>query len=86
MEPREIIKNPVSTEKAIRIMEAENKLLFVVDKNANKPAIKHAVEVMFNVKVAKVNTYISPKGDKKAYVTLTADFPAMDVATNLGMI
>jgi len=86
MDPREVIKNPVSTEKAIRILEAENKLLFVVDKDANKPMIKEAVEALFKVKVSKVNTYISPKGDKKAYVKLTADFPAMDVATNLGMI
>jgi len=86
MDPQEVIRNPVSTEKAIRILEAENKLVFVVHKDANKPMIKAAVEELFKVKVAKVNTFISPKGDKKAYVKLTAEFPAMDVATNLGMI
>jgi len=81
-----IIKNPVSTEKAIRIMESENKLLFEVSMRANKPQIKEAVENLFKVKVLKVNTYITVKGKKKAYVKLSRDTPAMDVATNLGLI
>ncbi len=86
MNPHEIVKNPVSTEKAIRLMEAENKLLFVVDKNSTKPEIKKAVETLFKVHVQKVNTFISTKGDKKAYVQLAPDSIAMDVATSLGMI
>jgi len=81
-----IIHNPVSTEKAIRIMESENKLLFEVSLRATKPDIKMAVEELFKVKVLKVNTFISTKGKKKAYVKLSADTPAMDVATNLGLI
>jgi len=81
-----IIHNPISTEKAIRLMESENKLLFEVSLNANKPEIKKAVEELFNVKVLKVNTFISVKGKKKAYVKLSQDTPAMDIATNLGLI
>ena len=38
-----VVKYPVSSEKAIRLMESENKLVFVVDQKANKPAIKKAV-------------------------------------------
>lgn len=86
MESHKIIKNPISTEKAIRLMESQNTLLFAVDLKATKTQIKEAIQDLFNVKVAKVNTYITPKGDKKAYVKLTQDHIAMDLATNLGMI
>ena len=81
-----VIKNPVSTEKAIRLMENENKLLFDVEMSANKTEIKKAVEDMFKVKVNKVNTFITTSGKKRAYVKLSKSNSALDVATNLGMI
>lgn len=86
MDPYKIIKYPVSTEKSIRLMESENKLVFRVERKTNKPQIKEAVEKMFNVKVDKVNTYITPKGEKKAYVKLNPEFLAIDVATQLGLM
>ncbi|MBS3119625.1 50S ribosomal protein L23 [Candidatus Woesearchaeota archaeon] len=86
MDPYNFIKHPVSTEKAIRMMESENKLVFVVDNNADKPDIRKAVESMFGVKVTQVNVYHSPKGKKLAYVKLDASSPALDVATQLGLI
>lgn len=61
MEPHNVIRNQVSTEKAIRLMESENKLLFDVELKATKTDVKKAVEEMFKVKVVKVNTYISRK-------------------------
>ncbi len=81
-----IIKFPLNTEKAIRIMERENKLLFNVALDATKPTIKKAVERLFNVKVMKVNTYITPQGAKRAYVTLSREHPAMDIMTKLGLV
>lgn len=86
MEQYQIIKNPLSTEKAVRLMESENKLLFVVDKKATKPEIKQAIESMFKVKVVKVNTIITSKGQKRAYVKLSPDTPAIDVATQLRLV
>lgn len=86
MDAYKILLNPLSTEKAIRLLEAENKLLFAVDKRANKIQIRSAVEELFKVKVVKVNTFISFDGVKKAYVKLAPEFVAMDVATKLGMI
>jgi len=80
-----IIKYPLATEKAVRLMEAENKLLFVVDLKAKKPDIKKAIEEMFKVKVIKVNTLIT-KGKKRAYVKLHPDNPAIDIATQLGIM
>ena len=60
----EIIKKPVSTEKARNIME-NNEYVFIVDKRANKIQIREAVEKLFNVKVESVNTInIKPKAKK----------------------
>ena len=86
MQADEVIKYPVSTEKSIRLMESENKLIFMVDRRANKHDIKGAVEELFKVKVVKVNTYIGPDGKKRAYVKLSVETPAIDVATQLGLM
>ncbi|MBW2974208.1 50S ribosomal protein L23 [Candidatus Woesearchaeota archaeon] len=86
MEIYKTIKNPLSTEKAIRLMESENKLLFIVDKKASKKDIKEAIEKMFKVKVEKVNTLIGPDGKKRAYVRFSDDSPAIDIATQLGLM
>ena len=81
-----IIKYPLSTEKSIRLLEAENKIVFVVDRKAGKEDIKAAVEELFKVKVEKVNTLLSTKGKKKAYVKLSPETPAIDLATSLGLM
>lgn len=58
MKPTDIIKRPVAlTEKATRLKEA-NKVIFEVALSANKLEIKSAVETLFNVKVADVNTIV----------------------------
>ncbi len=51
-----IIKKPVITEKMTAISEKLNKFAFIVDKSANKIQIKEAVEKLYGVKVAAVNT------------------------------
>jgi large subunit ribosomal protein L23 len=86
MDPYKIVKHPISSEKAIRLMELENKLLFAVDRNSTKSEIKKAIEDMFKVKVLKVSTFISNKGQKKAYVKFSAETPAIDIATQLGLM
>ena len=86
MDPYTIIKYPLSTEKSLRLMESENKLIFIVDRKSKKPEIKNAVEVMFKVKVLKVNTFITTDGQKKAYVQFAANSPAIDIATDLGLM
>jgi ribosomal protein uL23 len=81
-----IIKYPLSTEKSIRLMESENKLVFVVDEKATKPEIKKAIEEMFNVKVKQVRTQQDYKGRKKAFVKFADESPAIDLATKLGLM
>jgi len=85
-DPYIIVKHPLTTEKAVRLMESENKLIFIVDNKSTKPEIKKAIEEMFKVKVDKVNTLIDTKCRKKAYVKLSPDNPAIDIATQLGMM
>ncbi len=86
MEANKVIKYPLSTEKAIRMMEAENKLIFIVERKAKKDEVKRAVEASFNVKVAGVTTSVGPDGKKRAFVRLSMDTPAIEVATRLGMM
>ena len=86
MDEFEIVKYPLATEKSIRLMESENKLVFVVDRKANKGDIKAAVEKMFKVKVEDVNTLIDTKGKKRAYIKFSQETPAIDIATQLGLI
>jgi len=81
-----IIKYPLSTEKGIRMMESENKLVFIVAEQATKQEVKQELEEMFKVKIIKVNTFTDPKGRKKAYVKFSPDTPAIDVATKLGLM
>ncbi|MEM0065978.1 MAG: 50S ribosomal protein L23 [Sulfolobales archaeon] len=81
-----MIKAAVSSEKAIAYMERYNTLIFIVDLKATKHDVKRAVEELFGVKVLKVRTVITPKGEKKAYVRLTQEYKASDVATKLGMV
>ncbi|NPA04514.1 MAG: 50S ribosomal protein L23 [Crenarchaeota archaeon] len=85
-DPRKIIIRPLQTEKAIRLIEQNNTLTFIVDRRATKPQIKKAVEELFNVKVAKVNTLITPRGEKKAYVKLAPEYSASEVAAKLGIL
>ena len=81
-----IIKHPLSTEKSIRLMESENKLIFIVSRKAKKQEIKEAAESLFNIKINKINTTILSTGKKKAYLTLSKETPAVDIATQLGLI
>ena len=86
MKSHQIIKYPLSTEKSIRLMESENKLIFVVNKKATKKEIKNAIEEMFKVEVDNVNTLISADGEKRAYIKFSANNPAIDIATQMGLM
>ncbi|XP_038289049.1 60S ribosomal protein L23a-like, partial [Canis lupus familiaris] len=75
-----IIKFPLTTESAMKKIEDNNTVVFIVDVKANKHQIKQAVKKLYDIDVAKVNTLIRPDGEKKAYVRLAPDYDALDVA------
>lgn len=80
-----ILEKIKSTEKLVRQIESDNILAFIVDRAISKKEVKDEVENLFDVKVAKVRTH-TLKNKKIAYVKLKADYPAVDVATKLGMM
>jgi len=86
VDPYEVVLYPVMTEVTSRILETENKLVFVVNTAATKGDIKRAVEELYEVTVEKVNVAITPKGKKKAFVKLHPDYKAVDVAIKLGIL
>mmetsp|Transcript_16222 Transcript_16222/g.18363 ORF Transcript_16222/g.18363 Transcript_16222/m.18363 type:complete len:144 (+) Transcript_16222:210-641(+) len=86
MDKFRVIKYPLTTESAMKKIEDHNTLVFIVDLKANKRQIKEAVKSMYKINVDKVNTLIRPDAQKKAYVHLTADFDALDVANRIGII
>ena len=77
--------NPITTEKAVMLIERENTLVFEFDKRRTRTEIKKEIEKIFKVKVEKVNTLIR-KNKKHAYIKLNKNNPAIDIATKLGMI
>lgn len=85
MDPYKIIIKPLISEKDFELIEKENKLVIQVDLRANKHQIKESIERLYNVKVEKVNTLITPKGIKKAYVRLSEFDDAADIASRMGL-
>ena len=81
-----IIKHPLTTESAMKKIEDNNTLVFIVHLRANKHQIKAAVKKLYSIEAAKVNTLIRPDGQKKAYVRLAQDYDALDVANKIGII
>ena len=81
-----ILKCPLTTESAMKKIEEHNTLVFIVDLKANKHHIKDAVKKMYDIKAQKINTLIRPDGYKKAFVRLTEDHDALDVANKIGII
>lgn len=80
-----VILYPLMTEKAVNLIESENKLTFIVTLKANKYKVKRAVEELYEVRVDKVNLLITSKGLKKAFVKLRPEYKASDLAIRLGI-
>ena len=76
---------PLVTEKAVMMIETQNVLTFCTNKEKRKEEIRKEIEELFKIKVDKIRTLI--RGNNKyVYVKLKKEFPAIDVATKLGII
>jgi len=82
----EVIKFPLTSDSAMKRVDADNTLVFIVNVKSTKEDIKKAVKHLYDIQAQKVNTLIRPDGQKKAYVKLTSDYEAVEVASRLGMI
>lgn len=76
---------PIVTEKAVMMIEAQNVLTFGTERKNTKEQIRKEIEDLFKVKIEKIRTLIK-KNKKYAYVKLKKEFPAIDIATKLGII
>ncbi|MDW8042040.1 MAG: 50S ribosomal protein L23 [Nitrososphaerota archaeon] len=86
MNPDDVIISVVTTQDAVYLIERENKLTFIVRIESSKADVKRAVERLYGVKVERVNTLITPYGEKKAFVRLKPEYKASEIATRLGVI
>jgi large subunit ribosomal protein L23 len=89
--PRDIIFEPVVSEKSYDLVSDNNSYTFVVDRRANKTEIKQAIQTIFDVKVTSVNTInrkgkfkrtgytIGKRKDSKRAVVTLADGDSIDV-------
>ena len=85
MDSYSIIIKPHVTEKTMNLIDMNNEITFVVNRKANKSQIKRAFEELYDEKVAKVNTHISPKGEKVAYIKLVEEEMAEEIAVRMGV-
>lgn len=78
-----MIQYPILTEKAVNHIEKNNQLTFIVTDKTTKQQVKEEIERLYKVKVTRVNMLHTMKGKKKAYVKLSPESKATDLATKL---
>ncbi|MEM4598370.1 MAG: 50S ribosomal protein L23 [Candidatus Diapherotrites archaeon] len=77
---------PLVSEKAVDMVEKENKITFIVKKEVSKAEIKKIFEGEFKVKVDKINVINDMKGQKKAIIKINKNYKASDIAMKLGLL
>lgn len=82
----DILKFVLMTEKSVRQIELQNRLVFIVDRKSHRDEIKAAAERAFNVPVRDVKTMIDQSGRKKAFIIFTGEGAAGEIAVRLGII
>jgi len=82
----DIIKYPTMTERSVYMIENENKLIFIVEREATKKQIAAAMKELYQVEAKEINTLIDRQGKKKAFIKLKEGFSASEVAIKLGIL
>ena len=85
MDAYSIIIKPHVTEKTMNLIDLNNEISFEVRRTANKKQIKKAFEELYDEQVERVNTHITPKGVKVAYIKLVEEEMAEELAVRLGV-
>ena len=86
IEDLQVVFHPLVTEKAVNMIESENKITFIVADKSGKEKIRKVVESAYGVKVDKINIIRDMKGRKKAIIKLKKGFKAEELATKLGVL
>ena len=77
---------PIATEKALGMVDRDNIIMYVVDMRSNKKEIKQEFEKALGVKVVRVNTSATIKNYKKAYIKISKESKASDIARKLKLV
>ena len=85
MDSFSIIIKPHVTEKTMNLIDLNNEIAFVVNRKANKKQIKFAFEELYEEEVERVNTHITPRGEKVAYIKLVEEEMAEELAVRIGV-
>ena len=85
MDSYSIIIKPHVTEKTMNLIDLNNEITFVVRRSANKRQIKNAFEELYGEEVERVNTHITTKGEKVAFIKLVEEEMAEELAVRLGV-
>jgi len=81
-----VLKHPFVTEKAMMMLENQNKIQFLVRNTATKAQIKREIEASFGQQVTSVNTIMTMKGEKKAIVSFANEKAAEEILSRLGIM
>ncbi len=84
--PELVIVYPMMSEDTVKLIETENKITFIVNNKASKHDVRRAVEELYEVRVSRVSTLTTPEGKKKAYVKLSPESKASELAVKLGLL
>jgi len=82
----DVIMYPTMTERSVYMIENENKLIFIVNREADKKDIAKAIKELYEVEAKEINTLIDRKGKKKAFIKLKEGFSASELAIKLGIL
>ncbi len=86
MQAHDVIKYPTMTERSVYMIENENKLVFIVSREATKTQIAEAMKELYEVEAKEINTLIDRQGEKKAFIKLKEGYSASEIAIRLGIL
>ena len=80
------LKYPFVTEKAMVLLENQNKLQFLVSRDSTKQTIKRDLEKAFGQNVKAIRTIMNTHGEKKAIVSFENEKAAEEILSRLGIM
>ena len=84
-EANKIVIRPYITEKTFALVENEQKICFLVNRESSKPSIIQAIKTLYNENAIQIETSRTVYG-KKAFVKFDTAEKARDLATKIGML
>ena len=84
-EANKIVIRPYITEKTFALVENEQKICFLVNRESSKPSIIQAIKILYNENAIQIETSRTVYG-KKAFVKFNSADKARDLATKIGML